>query len=595
MNDTGYSSLDEADEADAGSVVPRYEGEDCRPTSTKELLGFYSYSCAAEVVVIAAVSSFMPIALEQLARGHGVLQSDRTTPCNQAPEAGFPPPEQGMLTIRRPPPPKAAQCLVPFLGSDINTASFAMYTFSISVLLQALVVITMSGAADHGAYRKTLLLSFAAVGAVALMLFLPINSSVYALGALWAIIANVCLGATFVLLNAYLPLLVRWHPSVQKPSINLTESFTSATGPAEEARHRVSRSDDDDEEDVADPASGLLPGTHPDTQPKHPAAPSPELVLSTKISSYGIGFGYLAALVVLVLSILIVKAAGESDFSLRLVLFIVGCWWVLFSIPAAYCLRPRPGPPLEVAAKAISLDTEAKKRSWLAYITYSWKNLAKTVIRARRQKDVLLFLFAWFMISDAIATVSGTAILFAKTTLNMKPAALIMINIIATTCGVCGAFTWSTISRTFGWTPTKTILACIILFEMIPLYGLLGFIPAIQRLGVIGLQQPWEMYPLGAVYGFVLGGLSSYCRSLFGELIPEGSEAAFYALYAVTDKGSSVFGPAVVGAITDATGEIRPAFWFLAALIGIPILPMSLLDVDRGKREAAALTREVVG
>lgn len=65
------------------------------------------------------------------------------------------------------------------------------------------------------------------------------------------------------------------------------------------------------------------------------------------------------------------------------------------------------------------------------------------------------------------------------------------------------------------------------------------------------------MYPLGAIYGFVLGGLSSYCRSLFGELIPPGSEAAFYALYAITDKGSSVFGPAIVGAITDRYGEIR--------------------------------------
>ncbi|KAF4556226.1 putative autophagy-related protein 22-2 [Elsinoe fawcettii] len=548
MSDAGDS------EADHGSVSPRYEGEDCRPTSTKELLGFYSYSCAAEVAVIAAVSSFMPIALEQLARGHGVLQSDRTTPCTQAP--GAPPPQpHSALDIRRPPPPKAAQCLVPFLGTEINTASFAMYTFSASVLLQALVVITMSGAADHGAYRKTLLLAFAGVGAVSLMLFLPIDSSVYALGALWAIVANVCLGATFVLLNAYLPLLVRWHPSVQRPSINLTESFTSANASSEEATLVTPSQNGDDDEDVTDQSRGLLPGTNLKPGPKTPAAPSPELVLSTKISSYGIGFGYSAALIVLILSILIVKANGESDFSLRLVLFIVGCWWVLFSIPAAYCLRPRPGPPLEVAAKAISLDAPPQRQSFLAYVTYSWKNLIKTVIRARRLKDVLLFLFAWFMISDAIATISATAILFAKTTLNMKPAALIMINIIATTCGVCGAFTWRTISRFFGWTPTKTILACIILFEMIPLYGLLGFIPAIKRLGVIGLQQPWEMYPVGAVYGFVLGGLSSYCRSLFGELIPEGSEAAFYALYAVTDKGSSVFGPAVVGAITDATAS----------------------------------------
>lgn len=34
----------------------------------------------------------------------------------------------------------------------IDTASFALYVFSLSVLLQALVVISMSGAADHGTH-----------------------------------------------------------------------------------------------------------------------------------------------------------------------------------------------------------------------------------------------------------------------------------------------------------------------------------------------------------------------------------------------------------------------------------------------------------
>jgi MFS transporter, UMF1 family len=102
-------------------------------------------------------------------------------------------------------------------------------------------------------------------------------------------------------------------------------------------------------------------------------------------------------------------------------------------------------------------------------------------------------------------------------------------------------------------------------------------------------------YPLGAVYGFVLGGLSSFCRSLFGELIPPGFEAAFYALYAITDKGSSVFGPAIVGAIIDGTGEIRPAFWFLAVLIGLPMPLMLLVNVERGRRDGIALAKELEG
>lgn len=318
-----------------------------------------------------------------------------------------------------------------------------------------------------------------------------------------------------------------------------------------------------------------------------PAAASAQMQLSTRISSNGVAIGYIAAVTVQILSVLILKATGANLFSLRLVLFFIGAWWLSFTIPAAFWLRPRPGPPL-------AIGKSSRFGTCIAYLTFSWANLGRTIIRARRLKDVLLFLGAWFMISDAVATVSGTAILFAKTTLEMDSSALALINVIVTISGIAGAFTWSKASRFLQLKPSQTILTCICLFELIPLYGLLGYIPAIQRLGSFGLQQPWEMYPLGAVYGLVLGGLSSYCRSLYGELIPPGSEAAFYALYAITDKGSSVFGPAIVGAITDATGDIRPAFWFLAVLIALPIPLMSLVDVDRGKREGAALARETI-
>lgn len=192
-----------------------YEGEDTRPTSRKELLGFYAYSFAAEVFVICGLGAFIPITLEDLARASpsAVLASDPTRSCKA--KVGIPEVASTLLAHgshggKHP----NNQCVFHFLGLEINTASFAMYTFSVSVLLQALAVVTMSGAADHGRFRKTLLLVFAVIGAVATMLFLPVKPSAYLLGSLWAIIGNVCFGASFVLLNSFLPLLVRHHPEV---------------------------------------------------------------------------------------------------------------------------------------------------------------------------------------------------------------------------------------------------------------------------------------------------------------------------------------------------------------------------------------------
>ncbi|KAL9088491.1 MAG: hypothetical protein Q9159_003057 [Coniocarpon cinnabarinum] len=514
--------------------------------------------------------SFIPITLEQLARERGVLLTDHKTPCND-------------VTITEKGP--NVQCVVSVLGIEVNTASFAMYTFSVSVLLQALLIISMSGAADHGHYRKVLLLTFAFVGAIFTMAFLPVNASVFGLGALSAIISNMCFGASFVLLNSFLPLLVRHHPDAQrKPTPKIIRTHPSGDANAEgDANHidlldssssallgdqDANEADDDDEDSLS----------HED--------PAKVTVLTSRMSANGVGIGYIAAFAVQILAMLLVASLHGSLFSLRLVLFFIGAWWFAFTVPTALWLRDRPGPPLVLATKNVS-----HLRIWSAYIAHSWKSLGKTIARARQLKDVLLFLGAWFLLSDAMATVSGTAVLFAKTTLRMKPTALALINVVVMLSGVGGAFAWRIVERRFHLSPMQTILTCLALFATIPIYALLGFIESFP----LGLKNPWEMYPVALVYGLILGGLSSYCRSTYGLLIPPGSEAAFYALYAVTDKGSSVLGPAVVGAITDRFGDIRPSFLFLTVLIVLPGFILVGVNVERGRAEGAKLATVVGG
>ncbi|KAM0814259.1 putative Autophagy-related protein [Seiridium cardinale] len=567
---TGRMSGSDSNDEDGRYYGSRYPGEDTRPTSRKELAGWYMYAFAAETYVICAISSFIPILLESLARENGVLLSDRETPCGDS--------------SARKGKGDDGQCVVEILGLEINTASFAMYTFSVSVLLQALLVVSISCAADHGNYRKRLLLIFGWTGGFCVMLYIFISKQVYVLGAVLAIVSNTAFGASFVLLNSFLPLLVRHHPKVQFAEGVIHDNLQDGDSSSVETERPLSGSTAV-QVHTDDTSSDLHELTRTSTKTE---LTSLELQLSTEISAKGIGIGYGAALFVQCVSIMILVAMGSSTWSQRVVLLFVGTWWTIFTFPAAMWLRPRPGPPLP--------DTQTKGRwAWLSYTLYAWKNLYRTIRLARRLVDIVLFLAGWFLLSDAIATTSSTAILFAKTTLGMRPWALGLINVISTTTGVMGAFTWSFISRRFRLQPHQTILACIALFELIPIYGLLGYLPFVQNWGFIGLQQPWEMYPLAAVYGFVLGGLSSYCRSLYGELIPPGSEAAFYALYAITDKGSSVFGPAIVGAIIDASGEIRPAFWFLAALVGLPAPLIYFVNVERGKGEGEKLALVIEG
>ena len=147
-----YSSANTNSSAPMSSFVPgTYPGRDSRQTSKREVLAWYSYCFASEVYAVVSLSSplagvrlmvatYIPVTLEQLASERGVLFSDLTTPCRPASDHSL---------LRR--FAEGDRCVFKLFGLWwVDTASFALYVFSLSVLLQALVVISMSGAADHG-------------------------------------------------------------------------------------------------------------------------------------------------------------------------------------------------------------------------------------------------------------------------------------------------------------------------------------------------------------------------------------------------------------------------------------------------------------
>ena len=84
--------------------------------------------------------------LEQLPREKGVLFSDRSKPCVDPLGSG----SAGGLHARVDGSDGDDQCIVQFLGSELTTTSFAMYTTSAAVLIQAITLICFSSFADHG-------------------------------------------------------------------------------------------------------------------------------------------------------------------------------------------------------------------------------------------------------------------------------------------------------------------------------------------------------------------------------------------------------------------------------------------------------------
>jgi len=97
--------------------------------------------------------AFLPVTLEQLARENGMLWSNKTTSCMDKAASGATNATMAAL-VKRVGQENNDQCIIRPLGSEITTASFAMYTFSLAVLIQALTLVSFSSFADHGVYSN---------------------------------------------------------------------------------------------------------------------------------------------------------------------------------------------------------------------------------------------------------------------------------------------------------------------------------------------------------------------------------------------------------------------------------------------------------
>ncbi|KAG9303117.1 hypothetical protein G9A89_005075 [Geosiphon pyriformis] len=547
-------------------------------TTQLELFSWKFYAFGSEVYAVIGLS-FMALILERLAANQGVLSSDHLTPCinSTALEAS-----------------EEIRCVVKIFGKHVDTAAFSMYTFSISVFLQAITAISIGAAADHGSVRKALLLFFAFFGSISTMCFLIPTL----LLAFVAISSNVSFGASIVCLNGFLPVLVRNHPETREIA-NRIRAYTN----------RDSQNPENDYDRIHVVESEEIPNENTSidhlttTKDRSVFSSSDEslcdepishnktiedliLDLNTKkeqltgqISLEGFSYGYFGGVILLSVCLVISIILHGSIMSLQIGVFLSGLWWFLVSLFLSRLLPNRPGPPLKLG--------NGDKVRPIDYVTFSWKRLWINILEAKHLKMTFRFLTAWFLLSDGYTTISSVALLFAQTTLQISPTGLITISLLTPVSALLGTILWPKIQTYLELTTKQTILLLLLFLVTIPLYGCLGFISPIG-----GLKTSAEMYFLAILYGFLIGPIQGYCRSLFAELIPQGRETEFFALYAVTDKGSSWLGPLLVAIITDLTHEIRYGFLLLVVLLFLPIPILWNLDVKQGRIQATEASIE---
>jgi UMF1 family MFS transporter len=92
-----------------------------------------------------------------------------------------------------------------FLGIPVAADSFFPYCISFSVLMQVVFLPILGAIADYSHRRKQMMQLFATIGALATILLFFVTSTLWWLGGVLFIIANLAFGASIVFYNSYLP------------------------------------------------------------------------------------------------------------------------------------------------------------------------------------------------------------------------------------------------------------------------------------------------------------------------------------------------------------------------------------------------------
>jgi len=279
-----------------------------------------------------------------------------------------------------------------------------------------------------------------------------------------------------------------------------------------------------------------------------------------KLSAKGFSIGYIGSVLLLLINLAMVMKpewfgvdGDEPEAAIKAMRYsfiTVGLWWAIFSQYTFYHLP-----------KGISKGHKITREILLngfKELNGVWQQL-KQDIRLKR------FLHAFFVYSMAVQTIMLMAVYFGEQEIawaseSEKTMGLIISILLIQVVAIFGAMTTSWSSKKFGNITTLIIINFIWMLVCICAYF---------------VQTPIQFYFVGAVVGFVMGGVQALSRSTYSKFLPKTEDTtSYFSFFDVTEKLGIVFGMVIYGIVDQSTGSMRNAilFLFVFFLIGIFLL-----------------------
>ena len=262
-----------------------------------------------------------------------------------------------------------------------------------------------------------------------------------------------------------------------------------------------------------------------------------------QVSSQGYAWGYIGSCIPFVISLIIVLGSDAigipMETAMTIAFVITALWWICMALPLL---------------KTYQQKHYVEKKAYA--IKESFLRLGRTFQNVRREKKVFLFLLAFFFYIDGVytiidlATAYGSALGLDSTGLLL---ALLATQIVAFPCSIIfGRLTQKYESE-------KLIMVCLIAYFCITIFAMF-------------LKTQLQFWILAIFVGMFQGGIQALSRSYFTKIIPANQSGEYFGLMDICGKGASFIGTAIVGVVSQLTGDINKGVGMLALMFVIGIL-----------------------
>ncbi len=248
----------------------------------------------------------------------------------------------------------------------------------------------------------------------------------------------------------------------------------------------------------------------------------------SKVSGFGYSVGYLGGGTLFVINAFMVMNPSffgleNSAAAIKLSFVTVGIWWIIFTLP-------------------LFINYEQPKIQE-GKIIDAFKQIYKTFIDITNQKNIVLFLIAFFLYIDGVHTVMSLAAIFANS-IGIGQESIILALILVQFVAAPATFIWSYVSTRYG--DKMVIYMSILIYIGVIFYSM-------------GLDNAYEFYFMAGLIGSVQGGIQASSRSLFAKIIPEDKSGEFFGFYNTFGRAGSVIGPLLVNVFLVVFNNIRIA------------------------------------